>query len=406
MQIVQATFPAGEGRIALKLLENMGYQKDDYQLIESSTGDFLIIYLYQKEKDNLLDNLQTRFDFTTGRKRGLSILTPDTVISGDREEASQEGFRHTREALLSYARENSRVNIEYLVLILASSVIISLGLILDNIAVIIGGMVIAPVLGPILAITIGIVLGKTPLIKQGISAEIIAVVLAMLIGFVFGIIIPGVEVTDSLRIRMFPSLADLFIATASGAAAAYTLIKEKESLGLVGVMVAAALLPVMATIGIGFALANREMILGAMLLLGVNYLGLLLANLLIFYFEGLKPQIWYKDKAARLIKKSLIFILIAVFLLGTPLTFFTVYQFYAEKPVEIIKRSIRENLDVRWEYRIESVDIRGDLVEVYLFAERDINEAILDLIKQEVQQELARDLTFVFRVIPVAEIMM
>lgn len=403
MQIVHATFRSGEGKEAVKLLETLGLDIEDYKLIESPTGDLLIVNLLYGNKDDLLDNLESRFDFQKDCQRSLAILTPDTVIPRNEEKIRRDSYRSTRESLITYARDNSHINLDYFILVLASTVIVTLGLLLDNVAVIIGAMVIAPVLGPIMAVPIGIVLADYRLIKSGILAEGFAVLLAVLVSALLTLVVPGAEVTQSLEIRMYPTLADLLIALGSGAAAAYTVIKGKEPLGLVGVMVAAALLPVMATVGAGFALGERQMVTGALLLLGGNFLGLLLANLVVFYFEGLRPQIWYKHKAGAVIKKSLVVILVFALLLGIPLTLMTVYQFYAEQPEEIIKNSLRRELDINWDYRLESINIQGNLVEVYLYGEKPLPEETLASIKKEVQNRLEEEYYFNFRLINISD---
>ncbi len=403
MQIVHATFRAGEGKEAVKLLTTLGIDIEDYKLIESTSGDLLIINLLYGNMDILIDNLSSKFDFENDEERSLIIFTPDTVIPRNKDKMKQASYQATRESLITFAQNNSRINTEYLMLVVASAVITSLGLILDNIAVIVGGMVIAPVLGPILAITIGIVLGKPKLIKQGISAEIIGIVFAILVGFMWGVFIPNVELSNSLRIRMYPTLADLFIAIAAGAAAAYSLMKGQLRAGLVGVMVAASLLPVMCTIGIGISFANQEMILGAFLLLGGNYLGLLLANIIVFYIKGLKPQNWYQNKARKIIKKSLAFIIISVLILSIPLGFMTVLQFFKEKPVEIIKATVKENLVLEWDYHIESIEIKGNLINIYMYSEKKVDENRLYSIKEQLQAKLKREYNINFKVIPIRE---
>lgn len=404
MQIVLATFHPNEGEEAIELLSTLGVDIEDYKLIKSESGDLLIINLLYGDTDVLIDNLTGRFDFENDKERSLIIFTPDTVIPRDKKKLERASFHATRESLVTFAQDKSRLSFEYLLLVIFSSVITSLGLILDNVAVIVGGMVIAPVLGPILAITIGIVLGDTSLIRRGIAAEFAAIVFAILVGVIFGSFIPNVEITNSLRIRMFPTLADLLIAMAAGAAGAYTLIKGQLESGLVGVMVAASLLPVMSTIGIGISMGNQTMIIGPFLLLAGNYLSLLLANILVFYFKGLKPQIWYKHKADKIIRKSLLLIIIAVILLSIPLGFLTIYQFFIEKPADIIKSTIRQHLLKKWDYRIEKIEINGSLVNVYIYAEKEIKEDLLTGIKQEIETRLAKEYNINFKIIPVEEI--
>lgn len=404
MQIVHATFHSGEGNEAIELLETLGVDIEDYKLITSDTGDLLIINLLYGDTDILLDNLTTSFDFEGDKERSLVIFTPDTVIPRNKKKLEKASFQASREFIITYAQENSEISIDYLLLVVFSSVITTLGLILDNVAVIVGGMVIAPLLGPILAITIGIVLGDSVLIRKGVAAELIGVMIGVVIGAIFGLFLPNVEITNSLRVRMLPTLADIFIALAAGAVGAYALIRGQLGSSMVGVMVAASLLPVMSTIGIGISMGYTTMIIGAALLLGGNYLSLLLANVVVFYLEGLKPQIWYKLKADHLIRKSLIFIVVAVILISIPLGILTVYQFYVEKPQEIIKSVIRENLVVDWNYRVESIEIYANLINVYLYSERKLKVETLGEIKASIEKKLKKEYNINFKMIPVEEI--
>ncbi len=404
LQIVHATFRSGEGDQAVELLSTLGVDIEDYKLIKSESGDLLIINLLYGDVDVLMDNLTSKFDFENNRERSLVIFTPDSVIPRNQEKIKNAEFHASRESLITFAHDKSQLTLQYFLLVVFSAVISSLGLMLDNVAVIVGAMVIAPVLGPILAITIGIVLGDIKLIRKGISAEIFAVVIAIVIGALVGLFIPNVGITNSLRVRMYPTIADLIIAMAAGAAGAYILLKGQLESGLVGVMVAASLIPVMSTIGIGISFGHSSMILGAGLLLIGNYLSLLLANIVVFYFKGLKPQIWYKHKARKIIKKSLVFIVVAVLLISVPLGILTVYQFYTEKPVEKIRDIINNHLVDDWNYRIDKINIKGNLIEVYLFAEKDFNKELLITIKNEIQRNLKNEYNINFKIIPIEEI--
>ena len=404
MQIVHATFRTGEGQEAVELLDTLGLDIEDYKLIESSTGDLLMINLLYGNTDVLIDNLTASFDFEDDEERSLIIFSPDTVIPRDERKLKEASFHATRESLVTYAQESSRLDLEYIILVLASAFITSLGLILDNIAVIVGSMVIAPVLGPILGITIGIVLGDNKLIRQGIFTEIVGTMIAIVVGFGIGIVIPNIEVTSSLDVRMSPTLADLLIAVAAGAASAYSLIKNQLDTGLVGVMVAAALVPVMSTIGIGISIGHQNMILGASLLLIGNFLGLLLSNMIVLYFEGIRPQIWYKFKAKKIIKKSLTFIILAIILFSIPLGMMTVYQFSEEKPVEIVANTIENQLQGKGKFEVMNIDISKDLITIYMLAEKEIQKEHLESIKNEIEVKLGNDFLMNFNIIPIEDL--
>ncbi|MEJ6951337.1 TIGR00341 family protein [Natronospora cellulosivora (SeqCode)] len=402
MQIVHATFRAGEGEEAVDLLSTLGVDIEDYKLIKSESGDLLIINLLYGDTDVLLDNMKSRFDFENDKERSMVIFTPDTVIPRNIEKIQKAEFRASRESLITFAEDKSEVNSHYVLLVFFSAVIATLGLILDNVAVIVGAMVIAPVLGPLLALTIGIMLADFRLIRQGVAAEILAITIAITVGAFFALFLPEAELSNSLYVRMYPNIGDLFIALAAGAAGAYSLIRNQLESGLIGVMVAAALIPVMATIGVGVGLGFTEMVWGAGLLLLVNLLSILLANIIVFYFKGLKPQLWYKYKAKKLIKKSLSLVIIAIILISIPLALITTYQFYVQKPVEIIKDIVREGLVL--DYRIDRISVEGNLVEVYLYANHEINKDRLTEVKKEIESELDKEYTINFKFIPIQQI--
>jgi len=394
----------GEGEKAVALLKTLQISKENYKLIKSASGDLLIINSLTGNIDILIDNLNSIFDFQNNVGNSLVIFTADVIIPGSKEEINEGEFRASRESLITYANSKSEINTHYILQVIFSGIIASLGLILDNVAVIVGAMIIAPVLGPILAITIGVVLADTELVKKGVKAEIAAVILAVVIGAFFGLFIPNTGITDSLRVRMYPTIADLIIAAAAGGAGAYSLIKGQIESGLVGVMIAASLIPVMSTIGVGVSLGNEEMIYGAGLLLLGNYLALFLSNIIVFYFKGLRPQIWYKNYAEKTIKKTLVFIIIMVILISVPLGFITIYQLYTEKPAEIVKDIIKENIMYNWNYRIEEIRVDGNLITIYLYADYDLQEEMLVSVKEQIQKKLKKEYNINYRIIPVKEI--
>ncbi|MFW6264995.1 MAG: TIGR00341 family protein [Bacillota bacterium] len=402
MQIVHATFRPGEGEEAVELLSTLGVDIEDYKLIKSESGDLLIINLLYGDTDVLLDNMKSRFDFEHDKERSLVIFTPDTVIPRNLDKIQKAEFRASRESLITFAENKSEVNSHYILLVFLSAVIATMGLILDNVAVIVGAMVIAPVLGPLLALTIGIMLADYRLIRKGIAAEILAITIAITVGATFALFLPEAELSNSLYIRMYPNIGDLFIALAAGGAGAYSLIKNQLESGLIGVMVAAALIPVMATIGVGVGLGFMAMVWGASILLVVNLLSILLANIIVFYFKGLKPQLWYKHKAKKVIKKSLSFVILAIILISIPLAIITTYQFYVQKPVDRINDLVREALVL--DYRIDRIRVDGNLVEVYLYAEHEIDDKRLLNVKNKIQEELDEEYTVNFKFIPIEQL--
>lgn len=150
-----------------------------------------------------------------------------------------------------------------------STVVAAIGLIENNVAVVIGAMVIAPLLGPNLALSLGISLGDLALMKKAVFTSAAGVSLAFALSALMGLVLPLEEYSDELMARTDVGVSSAILALASGAAAALSLTTGLSSV-LVGVMVAVALLPPAATLGIMVGQGERDLALGAGLLLMVN----------------------------------------------------------------------------------------------------------------------------------------
>lgn len=399
MQIALVTLETGEGQEAVQLLEALELDIADYRLLSSPTGDLLIINLLYGNTDIVLDNLGEQFEFEANDDRSLIVFSPDTVIPVNKKRLKTSSFKATRKSLVTYARQNSRINDSFILLAIMAAVIASLGLILNNIPVIVGSMVIAPVFGPIVAIAIGIVLADFKLMMQGVLSEATVLLIAVIVGLLMGLIVPNVVINSALKTRMFPTVADLFVALAAGSAGAYSLISGIKS-QLIGVVIAAALIPVMCTIGIGVSLANSMMVSGGLLLLGGNYLGLILATVGVFYFKGLKPQIWYKFKAQKLVKKSLVLILVAVIILSLPLSWITYQRMIKEKPEDIVRKIYRKNFGDELETDLLSIQVQGKEVELFLYTPAETNEYFFKLLEKRIKAELGGEYRVIFEVVP------
>lgn len=399
MQVVHATFASGEGQEAVEMLEQLGMEIEDYKLIESKSGDLLIINLLYNKVDTLIDQLKNRFDFTHNVNRSLMIFTPDTVIPRDKEKLKMESDRATRETIITYAKEQSEISGQLVFLAVVAAVIASMGLIIDNTPVIVGAMIIAPVFGPIATMAIGIVLGDLKLLFKGILVELVVMGIAVSIGLFFGFIIPNVSINHALKVRMLPTLPDLLVALAAGGAGAYALVTNVKSQQLVGVVIAAALIPVMATIGIGISLQNFDMIKGASLLLFGNLFTLLLAIILVFYFKGLKPQWWYEPTANKLIKKSLVILTVSVILLTVPLSVITYDQMIREKPEEVVREVYREYFGDELDSRLLSMKIKDQQIELMLNVPVGTDKFYFERLAEKIKERLGDGYEIVYEII-------
>lgn len=238
------------------------------------------------------------------------IVSPiETVISeADEEEVEvKKSPNSTREELYSRIDSGTQLDSNFLFFVIASVVVVSVGLLENNVAVIIGAMVIAPLLGPNVALAFASVLGDRDLLVKSIKINFAGLSLAVLSAVIIGCIWPVTEPNSELMARTNIGYDGIILALASGAAAVLSLTSGVSS-ALVGVMVAVALLPPAVTFGMLLASGQTYLASGAALLFAGNVISVNLAASLVFILKGIKPRTWLeKRKANQSIKWALLF---------------------------------------------------------------------------------------------------
>jgi uncharacterized hydrophobic protein (TIGR00341 family) len=221
-----------------------------------------------------------------------------TLPAGQSEkEKTQDTASSSREAMYAAVDKNARLDVNYIVLVILSTVVAAIGLVEDNVAVVIGAMVIAPLLGPNLAFGLGTALGDVHLMNRSLNSLLAGLAIAISLSFLIGILWPFAD-TAELLARTELGFDSLALALASGAAAALSLTTGLPSV-LVGVMVAVALLPPAATVGLTLSHGQLDYALGASLLLAANIVCLNLAAKLVFLVKGIRPRTWTEKTKAK-----------------------------------------------------------------------------------------------------------
>jgi len=229
----------------------------------------------------------------------------------------------TREELYHNISKNAELGSNYLLLVFLSTIVAAIGLIENNVAVVIGAMVIAPLLGPNIALALAAALGDTPLIWTSLKTNLAGLGLALIISFFIGAVLPLNLDSPELISRTYVGIDSVVLALASGAAAVLSLTTGLSSV-LVGVMVAVALLPPTATMGLMLGSGQLDLASGAALLLAVNIVCVNLAAKVVFLVRGVKPRTWLEKRKAKqsMITYmafwiiSLVVLLIAIYLRG------------------------------------------------------------------------------------------
>ncbi|WP_282018999.1 TIGR00341 family protein [Salegentibacter mishustinae] len=243
-------------------------------LAQSSTYDT------QKDEANLKKSIQTN-TLPTGEKR--EELTKRTLPIYPR--ATTEEFQE----LFKVLRENSKISSVYVVMMILSTLIATFGLFGDSSPVIIGAMILAPIISPIVSFAMGMVRYDKNMLNQGLITILIGTGVCLLFSAGVSLIIPIKIITSEIDARLSPTLLDMGIAVASGIAAAYAHAKEGIAKSLAGVAIAVALVPPLAVAGIGIGWWDWAVFSGAFLLYLTNLAGIIMFAGITFLFLGFAP---------------------------------------------------------------------------------------------------------------------
>jgi uncharacterized hydrophobic protein (TIGR00271 family) len=220
-------------------------------------------------------------------------------------------------------RRGARPDVDFFVLIFLASVIATLGLLQNSAAVIIGAMLVAPLMTPVLAISLGIVLGDVRLLRLSLESTLKGITLAVAVAVLVVLLVPRSQMTTEMMARTNPTLLDLIVAMASGAAGAYAIARKDVAAALPGVAIAAALVPPLGVLGAGIALARPEVAGGALLLFVTNLIAISVAGAIVFLLLGFHT---FPDERERRrhFRQALAVSLVLVLVVSIPLAFFLV----------------------------------------------------------------------------------
>lgn len=259
------------------------------------------LLLPAEETEGALDVLERRFsskeDFRIVLlpvEASIPRLGPDLETAAKQEtlepgeDSKTDVGRIHREELYADLQDVTKFSKVYVVMVTLSSVVAAIGILKNNVAIIIGAMVIAPLLGPNVALSLATTLGDTSLGRMALKTNIAGVLIAFLISAFLGIVIAFDAAISEIVSRTKVGTGDVALALASGTAGAMAFTSGLPST-VIGVMVAVAILPPLVTCGLLIGAGNGVMAIGAMLLFLINIICVNLAGVLTFLIQGIRP---------------------------------------------------------------------------------------------------------------------
>jgi uncharacterized hydrophobic protein (TIGR00271 family) len=306
---------------------------------------------------------------------GLAFLGLPTLSVGQRAEVYGQ-MRHA-----------ARASVDFYVLIVISTLIATLGLYQNSAAVIIGAMLVAPLMSPIVAIAQGIVQANFTMVQRAVASTAKGTTVAVAVAAGFALAVPDLGPTPQILARTAPTLLDLGVGLAAGAAAAYAVSRASVAAALPGVAIAVALVPPLGVVGYGLGTNRLGVAIGSFLLFLTNLGGIVFVAVVIFMLLGFKPRAAaHQDRVRTGVVATAVFLVLLSIPLGFASHETTVVQ-RVETVVETAFRKAARGRDlVLRRVKVERVE-DVFVVQATVYSDDPVTAQELGLVDAEVERD-------------------
>ena len=345
MKQIQVTVPAGDGANLIERLTEV-ISPSQITIVKGSDTCLILLTVASTRTGFVLDLLN---ESGIGRVKGrISILDITTTIPKIRPRKQDKFLRRiSLEELGQDVAGLAKLNFNYISLIILSSILAAMGLITDNHITLVASMIVAPLMGPIVAMVYGAVASDQKILKEGLISEGIGAISSIFIGFIIGLIykLSQNDPSSFIIARGEPNLVDLLIAIASGLTAGICFVSG-VSLALVGVAAAASLLPVTVNVGIALGMFEWRLVFGSLILFITNVVCVHLGCMIVFWIRKVEPpQVVKKAKAKRSLRMQLIGFGIILVLVALPIV---------QTSVQIVRK---------WKYQTITNEVSSEILQ-------------------------------------------
>ncbi len=225
-------------------------------------------------------------------------VTVDKNSTKEKNKVKKLPNRISREELYNQVSTGNEISWVFLTMVFLSSLVAAIGLLRNDVAVIVGAMVIAPLLKPNIALALADVLDDWTLTKKSLATNAVGFLLALSVAFLLGYLVDPSPAVPEIASRTHVSITHVILALAAGSAGALAFTTGAPA-ALVGVMVAVALMPPLATLGLMLGSGHLEEATGSLVLFLANMASVNLSALLTFKLQGIKPRDWWQHRTAQ-----------------------------------------------------------------------------------------------------------
>lgn len=294
------------------------------QTVDSESGKAVVFVVTAPDEvvGHTVDNISKQLDMR--KKENLIMVTAleaaISPVADDLQRKAREGVPSLGplESIVQPLQKYLRPSGDIVVMLVVATLVALAGLFLDNVAIVIGAMLLSPLLGPLNAVTVNAVLGD---VRSVLRAEaslfalvFIAIASAAVVTFLVAAFVPLVLTGEILQ-RTSVTVLDVLVALLLGVAGGLALLTKLPEI-LVGVAVAVALIPPATVAGISIAFGRPDLFVGSFFLTMANVFGLKVGEMLTIKAKGLSPRTYYEIKKAKTFGyySLMIFIIIVVLL--------------------------------------------------------------------------------------------
>ena len=400
MRKLSITIPAEDTKKVIEIFEETGYE---FSIIEGKETNLIISAVHADDVGPIITELQKE---GIGRVTGtLYVSQAELVVPYKPHKMKVAGARRIAlEELYRDVEQGSKLDRNYVIFIVLSAILSSLGLLNNNVVAIIASMVIAPLMGPIIGTSLGTVLSDKKLFKEGLKAEGIGLILSIVAGFIIGILYPEAEVTTEILIRASPTLFDVGLAIVSGSAAAICFTSGIAT-ALVGIAIAAALMPPACNVGLGLALQRYDIAFGSLILLLTNVFSINITALAVFWLKDVKPTLSLRRKrlAKGLARKRGFLVAVAILVLCLPIGITTYNAIIQNSVQRTTTRIVEEEIAKIPGAEVEEIDTvlnlqrRELFVQIEIVSENPIGSEVARTIATRLEQDTGFETTVEIR---------